>query len=122
MVRINKLATGVVVAIVAVVGFSGVVTAGASPRPKHNLTIVKANSTDVYTIVFKAGEKARVEILGDGDSDLDLYVFDENGNQITKDDDNTDHCICEWTPKWTGKFTLKVVNRGVANRYKMQTN
>ena len=45
------------------------------------------------------------------------------GRTITKDDDNTDYCICTWTPKWTGKFTIKVVNRGgVYNVYDLETN
>lgn len=44
----------------------------------------------------------------------------ENNNLITKDDDNIDYCICSWTPKWTGTFKIKIVNRGsVYNRYRL---
>lgn len=96
--------------------------AGNVNGPARSTTVVRGNSTDVYAISFKAGETARIEVLGDGDSDLDLYVYDENGNLIVKDDDDTDHCIVSWTPRWTGKFTVKVVNRGVANRYTIKTN
>lgn len=84
----------------------------------YNRTSVNGNGTDVYTVSFIAGQTAVVTVVGDGDTDLDLYVYDSNGNLIVKDDDYTDNCVVSWTPKWTGKFKIKVVNRGpVYNRY-----
>lgn len=84
---------------------------------------VKANTTDVYRIRFAAGQTAAVFVSGDGDTDLDLYIYDENGNLITKDDDYTDDCYCSWTPRWTGTFVIKIKNRGnVYNRYVIYTN
>lgn len=84
----------------------------------YNSTSVNGNGTDVYTVSFIAGQTAVVTVVGDGDTDLDLYVYDSNGNLIVKDDDYTDNCAVSWTPKWTGKFKIKVVNRGpVYNRY-----
>lgn len=84
----------------------------------YNSTSVNGNGTDVYTVSFIAGQTAVVTVVGDGDTDLDLYVYDSNGNLIVKDDDYTDNCVVSWTPKWTGKFKIKVVNRGpVYNRY-----
>ncbi|MCI5758123.1 MAG: hypothetical protein MR624_07125 [Bacteroidales bacterium] len=79
---------------------------------------VLAGYTDTWTYTFRANSEARVTVEGDGDTDLDLYIYDENNNLITKDDDNIDYCICTWTPKWTGTFKIKIVNRGsVYNRY-----
>lgn len=79
---------------------------------------VLAGYTDIWTYTFRANSEARVTVEGDGDTDLDLYIYDENNNLITKDDDNIDYCICTWTPKWTGTFKIKIVNRGsVYNRY-----
>ena len=79
---------------------------------------VLAGYTDTWTYTFRANSEARVTVEGDGDTDLDLYIYDENNNLITKDDDNIDYCICTWTPKWTGTFKIKIVNRGsVNNRY-----
>ncbi len=78
---------------------------------------IPANSTRTWSYNFRANTEARVTVDGDGDTDIDVYIYDENNNLITKDDDTTDYCICTWTPKWTGKFTIKVVNRGsVYNR------
>ena len=97
--------------------------AGAKGGPKSADERVNANGADRYEIVFNGGEQARVVVDGDGDTDLDLYIYDENGNLITKDDDNTDYCICSWTPKWTGKFIIRIVNRGsVYNQYELHTN
>lgn len=85
---------------------------------KYNSTNVKANGADVYYQNFIAGSTAVVTAVGDGDTDLDLYVYDSNGNLIAKDDDYTDNCVVSWTPKWTGKFRIRVVNRGgVSNNY-----
>ncbi len=39
---------------------------------------------------------------------------------IAFDDGPTDDYVVSWTPRWTGKFVIKVVNRGrVANTYTM---
>ena len=79
---------------------------------------VLAGYTDTWTYTFRANSEARVTVEGDGDTDPHLYIYDENNNLITKDDDNIDYCICTWTPKWTGTFKIKIVNRGsVYNRY-----
>ncbi len=84
---------------------------------------VRANTTDSYVISFVANELAELIVLGDGDTDLDLYVYDSNGNLIAKDDDYTDRCYCSWTPRWTGAFTIKIKNRGgVCNYYTLYTN
>ncbi len=84
---------------------------------------VKPRSVDWYDVTFTGGELARVVVYGDGDTDLDLYIYDENDNLIVKDDDRTDRCAVQWTPKWTGKFRVNVTNRGrVANQYALATN
>lgn len=84
---------------------------------------VRANCTHTYTLRFIAGELAEVAVIGDGDTDLDLYIYDSNGNLIEKDDDYTDRCYCSWTPKWTGAFKIEIMNRGgVCNYYTLYTN
>ena len=82
---------------------------------------VRANSSDRYTHRFYAGETVYIYVNGDGDTDLDLYVYDENGNLIDSDTDYGDTCLCSFTPRWTGRFTIKVKNLGnVYNRYKIR--
>lgn len=99
------------------------VFAGAVGGAKESRDRVNARSTDVYHIRFRGDSQARVIVEGDGDTDLDLYIYDENDNLITSDTDDSDYCVCSWTPRWTGMFTIKIVNRGrVYNQYYMHTN
>jgi hypothetical protein len=98
-------------------------TLGASGGANRHVDQVKAYDTDLYRVRFNGGEIAKVAALGDGDTDLDLYVYDENGNLIVKDDDRTDQCYVQWTPKWTGVFVIKIKNLGrVYNQYQLLTN
>ena len=96
---------------------------GAVDGPNTGYDRVMAQGVDVYRIAFYGKSPAEVAVVGDGDTDLDLYVFDENGNLIGKDEDNTDRCYVAWMPQWTGSFIIKVINRGtVYNNYGIATN
>lgn len=96
---------------------------GAVNGPNRHYDSVNGNSTDSYTISFVANQLAEILVSGDGDTDLDLYVYDSNGNLIERDTDYTDDCYVSWVPKWTGRYTIKIVNRGpVYNRYVLLTN
>lgn len=98
-------------------------TRGAAGGPVRRVSSVNAGYTDTWTIRFRGGEAAYVVVSGDGDTDLDLYVYDENGNFITSDTDYSDDCVVSFTPRWTGVFYIKIVNRGrVYNRYVLATN
>ena len=76
-----------------------------------------------YTAKFWANELAEVIVIGDGDNDLDLYIYDANGNLIASDTDYTDQCVCRWVPSWTGAFTIRIVNRGaIYSNFAIATN
>ena len=91
---------------------------------KSIATRIEGRSTVRFQpITFRAGERAWVMLKGDGDTDLDLYVYDANDREVARDDDSTDRCVVSWTPKWTGRFTIVVRNRGIVyNRYVLVTN
>jgi len=96
---------------------------GAAGGPKRAVNTLDAFSTDSYTVTFRGGEVARVAISGDGDTRLDLYIYDEFGNLIESRVGPGDDAMASWVPKWTGPFTIKVVNRGLLyNRYVIATN
>lgn len=96
---------------------------GRTAGPSRTIERVNSNTTDVYDIEFRGGEQAVVLVSGDGDTDLDLFIYDENGNEICTDEDLTDQLICEWQPRWTGNFKVKVKNHGdVYNQYELYTN
>lgn len=98
-------------------------TRGATRNYSAWTETVRAGYTDTYNIAFRGGETACVVVSGDGDTDLDLYIYDNNGNLVASDTDYTDQCVCTWTPRWTGNFKIKIKNRGrVYNRYTMAVN
>jgi hypothetical protein len=98
-------------------------TRGAVGGPKRTVDVVEGRATDQYKITFRGGEVARVAVSGDGDTRLDLFVYDENGNLITSQVGPGDDCLASWVPRWTGVFIVRVVNRGlVPNRYILLTN
>ena len=79
---------------------------------------VDAYTTDVFQVVLQGGEPWAVTVNGDGDTDLDLYVYDENGSLIESDTDGMDYCVCSGRARWTGPFTIRVKNLGsVYNDY-----
>ena len=107
----------------AVVLVPAVAWAGAVGGAKHKRDTVLAGQSDLFTIVFEGEEPARINVTGDHSSDLDCYVYDNKNNLVASDDDATDACNLRWTPSWTGKFKLKITNRGSsANEYVVQTN
>lgn len=91
--------------------------------PSRDYAAVNGNSYIDYTASFVANQLAEVLVSGDGDTDLDLYVYDSNGNPIASDTDYSDDCYVRWVPAWTGRYTIRIVNRGpVYNRFVILTN
>jgi len=98
-------------------------TRGAVGGPCRDYAAVNAYSVYTWTCSFIKGRLAEVAVSGDGDTDLDLYVYDSNGNLIASDTDYSDDCYVRWVPRWTGRYYIKIVNRGgVYNRYIILTN
>lgn len=96
---------------------------GAVNGPSKHYDSVNGKSSHTYQISFIAEYLAEILVSGDGDTDLDLYVYDSNGNLIASDTDYTDDCYVCWVPAWTGRYIVKIVNRGpVYNRYVILTN
>ena len=96
---------------------------GLRGGPRTTYDTVLAQSSDVYNITFNEGELAEIAVVGDGDTDLDLHVYDQYGNRICSDTDPSDRNYCSWIPSWTGDFRITVENHGrVYNNYRLATN
>ncbi len=96
---------------------------GRVEGPFRGQTVVKGGYTDTISVTLDGGSSALIAISGDGDSDLDLYVYDESGNRVCSSTSNGDDEYCRFTPKWTGKFRVKVQNNGkIDNRYTLLFN
>lgn len=78
---------------------------------------------DDYKVEFAGGELAVCTVIGDGSTDLDLYITDEDYNLVTEDVDYTDNCYCAWRPDTTATYVIRIVNRGeVKNHYTIAVN
>jgi len=107
----------------AVASVPASVARGHVGGPQYICDQVQARSTDRWRMMFRANELAVAWVNGDGDTDLDCWVYDENGNLIASDTDYTDSCLLQWRPAWTGEFTLRIQNFGdVWNGYCIETN
>ncbi len=73
---------------------------------------VEAYASIYYETAFRGGEVAIFEVVGDGDTDLDCFVYDEYGTLIVSDTDYTDHCVLIWTPSRTEAYSVVVKNLG----------
>jgi hypothetical protein len=104
-------------------GLASAVHAGDPTGANFIQDRVTAMDTDAYEILFAGREDAAIYVVGDGDTDLDLFVYDENDNLVCSDEDETDAMLCEWTPRRTGTFRVEIVNLGgVYNEYSLVTN
>ena len=79
--------------------------------------------TDVWPVPFYGAALAEVAILGNGTSNLDLKISDENGNPVCQDVGPADTAYCSFYPAQNGSFLITVSNAGpAANGYLLLTN
>ncbi|MFH0893788.1 MAG: hypothetical protein V2A54_05070 [Bacteroidota bacterium] len=90
-------------------------TRGALGGPASWNGTVFADSDKTIYASFKKGQLAEITIQGDGKSDLDLYVYDEDGNMITSDNGKYDECYVSWTPKQTLAYKIVIKNGGTTD-------
>lgn len=114
----NKLRKAVVV-LVLFATFSAVAGPAFAQTLLHRIARVQAFCTDSWQVWV--GSSFRVVVNGDGDTDLDLYVYDAGtGRLLGRDDDYTDYCIVSGYSD-TGRIIVRIVNRGgVYNEYELR--
>lgn len=84
---------------------------------------VSARAYDDFVVNFYGGDLARVAVVADGDTDVDLYVYDQNGHEIVRATGPGSNCLVQFVPRWTGPFRVRVVNLGyVYSDYILMTN
>jgi len=64
-----------------------------------------------YPVTLYGGERYALFAAGDDSiSDLDIHLYDEDGDLVAKDDSLDNVPIVIVTPRWTGRYYLDVVN------------
>ncbi|MBL7110437.1 MAG: hypothetical protein ISS19_00670 [Bacteroidales bacterium] len=91
--------------------------------PGYVIDKVNGEEANMYAVEFTGGDAAEAAVVGDGSTDLDLYIFDEDGNLIVLDEDAGDECYVMWKPRSTGVYVITILNRGsVLNEFALVTN
>jgi len=97
--------------------------AGHIRGPQVGQARCEANGSVAYYETFVGGEMGVVAISGDGDTDLDLFVYDSNGRLVAQGVGLTDHETVRFYVPTTGTYRIVVRNLGnVWNQYGMATN
>ena len=100
---------GVILVLVTLVFSLGQADAGTG-EPKRWKRKVPKNSDVVYKIKYVANQDAEFAVIGEGNTDVDIFVKDENGNNVTSDTGLTDLALVRWRPTKTQVFTIIVRN------------
>jgi hypothetical protein len=91
--------------------------------PADMVQRVGAFSSNFYQDQFRGGAPAVVSIAGDGDTDLDLFIYDASGRLVVYAIGPTDRETVSWTPPATGFYRVEVRNLGgVWNEFRLRTN
>jgi hypothetical protein len=96
---------------------------GSVYGPKSIKRRVHGNEKYVDYIVMEPEELAQIAVVGDGDTDLDLMVYDDQGNLIASDDSPNDKCYVQFSPGKRIPYKIVVKNNGnLFNDYILITN
>ena len=80
--------------------------------PTHSIDYSKLDDDESVTLTFTLDGDWEYRIIAFCDEDckdLDMTLFDENDNEIDKDNDEGDYApVIRVSPSWTGEFSLTV--------------
>lgn len=66
----------------------------------------------IYTVKFMENTYCEASCIGDGDTNLEIEVYNDKNELVTSGTSNDDRCYVSWRPTSTRKFKIKVVNKG----------
>ena len=101
----------VLIATVLLVGQLTQAFAGSSYGSRQAILVVNARSYDTFTTTFRGRDMAQVRVKGYGETVLEVYVLDQDGDVVTSNNDYHGECTVTWYPPATGDYTVVVVNR-----------
>jgi hypothetical protein len=101
-------------------------TVAASTAEAHRASYrVEANGEGRYTLTL-CGRAVDISVEGDGDTDLDFWIYDSAGRLIHSDTDLTDRTyktVYRGVPPQCGRYEMVVENLGdVWNEFELRLN
>ena len=83
--------------------------AGYEKTHDYKIKSLSSGRSDTFTVTLRKGwEYALLSACDNDCSDIDIKVFDENGNSVAEDKAVDALPVVEVQPKWTGEFRIKV--------------
>jgi len=120
----NPLMTRLVAAAGAVLALATVCSAqeqvkttnlGSGAQFKGTTIKMKEKGEVAYVLSFKAGKEFEAITDGANNTDVNLYVYDQAGKQVGKDDSPGPKCSVKLTPDKDGKYKFVITNTGGEN-------
>jgi hypothetical protein len=98
-------------------------TRGAVGGPRYQVDRVAAGGTVTYSLSLRPREYVDIVCFGDGDTDLDMFLYNPDGSLNAFDDAPGDGCRLYGTTGPGGVYTLVIKNWGrVWNQFEIVTN
>ena len=98
-------------------------TRGATGGALYTQDFVYGNGTTYYDWFFDANRLAEVCVVSFDGADLDLYIYDEQGNLIIADRSYGSTAYCSFMPYYTTKFRIVVQsNARYRSNFEIATN
>jgi len=103
--------------VVVLLGMTAYTPANSKDGARRWTKTLKRGSEVIYKIVFQSErnvqrQQAEFAVIGDGSTDVDIEVYDAQGNMVAKDTFYSDLALCRWAPQSTQEYTIKVKNLG----------
>lgn len=92
--------------------FAAPTQAGAEGGPIIKRDRVSAWSERQYTLRCEPDSWTTLAMAGDGDTDLDLFIYDAAGNLVASDIGLTDQAVLRWFSSGRQTFRVVVKNHG----------
>jgi hypothetical protein len=88
---------------------------GKAPEFKGKKIEMKDKGEVAYLLSFTAGKEFEATTDGTKNTDVHLYVYDEAGKEVGKDDSPGPKCSVKVTPAKDGKYKFVIKNVGGDN-------
>ena len=120
----NSLMTRLLTAAAAVLALAAVCSAqehvkatsfGNAAQFKGTTIKMKDKGQLAYVLSFMAGKEFEATAAGTKNTDVNLYVYDQAGKQVGKDDSPGPKCSVKITPEKDGKYKFVITNTGGEN-------
>jgi hypothetical protein len=83
---------------------------------------IQAGQRKVFRVTFTAGDKVEVWITSKENTDIDLFVKDQDGKLIVADTRDSKDCYVTFVPRRTQTYRLEVLNIGKGSKLPVGPN